>query len=106
MNYGSSNNDMLYRLLANKSNALNGNGFGSNQNMLLANGGASQSKGAKGWGGFMGATSGMQGQGGFVSGNDSIDDQTQQKMNGLEIEYEFSKKTDSLNLKNILTGFR
>lgn len=32
-----------------------------------------------------------------------MNDQTQQKMNRMEIEYEFSKKTDSLNLKNILT---
>lgn len=104
MNYDSGNNDMLNMLMTNRKSSLYNNGFNggnqalSNQNMQMANLGANtQSSAAKGWGGFMGATKGMQGQGGFVSGNNSIDDQTQQQMNGV---------TSSLNNIPIVGQFK
>lgn len=111
MDFG--NNDDIFKFLMSRSGKINSNGFGNaaintygntaatmgnsamkvpvSQNMQNA------SKSGKGWGGFMGATSGMQGGGGYVSSNNSIDDQTQQQMNGV---------TSSLNSIPIVGQFK
>lgn len=109
MDFG--NNDDIFKFLMSRSGKNNGfgnaaiNAYGNtaatmgnsamkipvSQNMQNA------SKSGKGWGGFMGATSGMQGGGGYVSSNNSIDDQTQQQMNGV---------TSSLNSIPIVGQFK